>query len=78
MSSALREPAHYFFALLNLMYRVEAEQRLEWIAIISAPHMQKGDSEKLMNMYRKQSRDIMELLEDNDDYSGIEKLKKEM
>lgn len=74
----MSEPAHWFFALLNLMYRIEAEQRLEWIAIISAPHMKKADAEKLTDMYRKQSRDIIEMLETDNDYSGINDLKKGM
>lgn len=78
MAAVLKEKAHVFFALLNLMYKIDAEQRLELIAIVSAPHMSKADTQKLVDSYRKQSRDIIEMLETDNDYSGIDKLRKEI
>lgn len=78
MQSVITEKAHIFFALLNVMYRIDAEQRLELIGIVSAPHMKKEDANSLIDRYEKQSRDIMEMIQSDNDYSGIEKLKKEM
>lgn len=61
------------------MYRVNAEERLEEIAIASAPHLEKSSYENLISGYQRASDDIIEkFTEQDDDFSGLEALKKNL
>lgn len=74
----MKEPSPWFFMLLNYAYRLDAEEKIQQISIVSAPHMEKPALDQLVDGLKMQSRDIIEMLAPHDDYSGISKLKKEM
>lgn len=74
----MKEPAHWFFALLNQAYKLDSEERLKLLGIAAYPHMKKEDAASLRRAYEQSARDILETLAAYEDYSGIERLKKEM
>lgn len=74
----MKEPAHWFFALLNQAYKLDSEERLKQLGIAAYPHMKKEDAASLRRAYEQGARDILETLAAYEDYSGIERLKKEM
>lgn len=74
----MKEPAHWFFALLNQAYKLDSEERLKLLGIAAYPHMKKEDAASLRRAYEQGARDILETLAAYEDYSGIERLKKEM
>lgn len=71
----MQERASVFFALLNEMYKLDASEKLELITIVSFPHMESHNASDIIANYQKISRDILELTEDDNDYSNITKLK---
>lgn len=61
--------------LLNQSYKLEATDRLQWISIVSAPHMKKEDAQALRDGYINASRDIIDTLAPDDDFSSLERLR---
>lgn len=74
----MKEPAHWFFALLNQAYKLDSELRLKQLGISAYPHMRKEDANSIRRAYENGARDILEVLQAYEDYSGIQTLKKEM
>ena len=58
-----------------MSFKIEAEEKLKWIGVVAYPHMKKHDADKLAQSYKQASYDMIELVVDNDDYSGIQQLK---
>ena len=73
----MKEPAHWFFALLNQAYKLDSEERLKQLGISAYPHMKKEDAASLRRAYEQGARDILETLASYEDYSGIDKLKQQ-
>lgn len=59
-----------------MAFKVDADEKLQLISIVSAPHMNKDDLDNLVNGYKNASRDMIELVTEDHDYSNIKKLKK--
>lgn len=78
LSALMKEPAHWFFSLLNQAFKLDAEEHLKLLGVSAYPHMKQQQANELRRAYVDNSRDILEILKDYDDNSGIEKLKKEM
>jgi hypothetical protein len=78
LSALMKEPAHWFFSLLNQAFKLDAEEHLKLLGVAAYPHMKQQQANELRRAYVDNSRDILEILKDFDDNSGIEKLKKEM
>lgn len=78
LSALMKEPAHWFFSLLNQAFKLDAEEHLKMLGVSAYPHMKQQQANELRRAYVDNSRDILEILKDFDDNSGIEKLKKEM
>lgn len=78
MSSLMKEPAHWFFSMLNQAFKIDAEEHLKLLGVSAYPHMKKEQANELRRAYVDNSRDILEILKDFHDNSGIEQLKKEM
>lgn len=78
LSTLMKEPAHWFFSLLNQAFKIDSEEHLKLIGVSAYPHMQKRQADELRRAYIDGSRDILEILKDYSDNSGIEQLKKEM
>lgn len=78
MTALMKEPAHWFFALLNQSFKLDAEEKLKWIGIVSVPHMKKQQADMLIHSYKTATHDIIELITPHTDYSAIKRLKKEM
>jgi hypothetical protein len=78
LSALVKEPAHWFFSLLNQAFKLDAEEHLKLLGVAAYPHMKQQQANELRRAYVDNSRDILEILKDFDDNSGIEKLKKEM
>lgn len=78
MRQLMKEPAHWFFALLNQAYKLDSEERLKQLGISAYPHMKQADAASLRKAYENGARDILESLESYEDYSGINQLKKGM
>ena len=74
----MKEPAHWFFSLLNQAFKLDAEEHLKLLGVAAYPHMKQQQANELRRAYVDASRDILEILQDYEDNSGIEKLKKEM
>lgn len=71
----MREKAHKFFYLLNESYRQDSAEKLQWIAIMSVPHMEKSDADELIASYRKGSMNILEELSVDTEANIIGKFK---
>lgn len=74
----MKEPAHWFFAMLNQAFKIDAEEHLKLLGVAAYPHMKQQQANELRRAYVDGSRDILEILKDFHDNSGIEQLKKEM
>lgn len=74
----MKEPAHWFFSMLNQAFKIDAEEHLKMLGVSAYPHMKQQQADELRRAYVDGSRDILEILQDYSDNSGIEKLKKEM
>ena len=57
------------------MYKIDAEDKMQWINIVSIPHMDKNDASGIINNYKRIQEDI-DIDTEGGDYSDIEKLKK--
>lgn len=78
LSALMKEPAHWFFSMLNQAFKIDAEEHLKMLGVSAYPHMKQQQADELRRAYVDGSRDILEILQDYSDNSGIEKLKKEM
>ena len=78
LSAVMKEPAHWFFSLLNQAFKLDAEEHLKLLGVAAYPHMKQQQANELRRAYVDNSRDILEILKDFDDNSGIGQLKKEM
>ncbi len=78
LSQVMKEPAHWFFSLLNQAFKIDAEEHLKLLGVSAYPHMKQQQATELRRAYVDGSRDILEILKDYSDNSGIEQLKKEM
>jgi len=74
----MKEPSPWFFALLNQSFKIDAEEKLHWISIVSAPHMDKERLDALIGGYKMASHDIIELITPYTDYSDLKRIKKAM
>jgi hypothetical protein len=74
----MKEPAHWFFSLLNQAFKLDSEEDLKLLGVAAYPHMKQQQANELRRAYVDNSRDILEILKDFNDNSGIEQLKKEM
>jgi len=66
----MQEKAHIFFRLLNEMYKVKAEERLEDISVAVVPHLSKGDASSIIDGYKKASEDITDKFREVMDNEG--------
>ena len=78
MTSVMKEPAHWFFSMLNQAFKIDAEEHLKLLGVAAYPHMKQQQADDLRRAYVDGSRDILEILKDFSDNSGLEQLKKEM
>jgi len=78
LSQVMKEPAHWFFSLLNMGLKLDAEEHLKLLGVAAYPHMKQQQAAEIRRAYVDGSRDILEILKDFSDNSGIEQLKKEM
>jgi hypothetical protein len=78
LSALMKEPAHWFFSMLNQAFKIDAEEHLKLLGVAAYPHMKQQQADELRRAYVDGSRDILDILKDFNDNSGIEQLKKEM
>ena len=78
LTALMKEPAHWFFSMLNQAFKLDAEEHLKLLGVAAYPHMKQEQANELRRAYVDGSRDILEILKDFSDNSGIEQLKKEM
>jgi hypothetical protein len=78
LSTLMKEPAHWFFSLLNQAFKLDADEHFKWLGVVAYPHMKQQQANELRSAYVDAGRDILEILTDYEDNSGIDKLKKEM
>jgi hypothetical protein len=78
MTTVMKEPAQWFFSMLNQAFKIDAEEHLKLLGVAAYPHMKEQQASELRRAYVDNSRDILEILKDYSDNSGIEKLKKEL
>lgn len=78
LSALMKEPAHWFFSMLNQAFKIDAEEHLKLLGVSAYPHMKQQQANELRRAYVDNSRDILEILKDFSDNSGMEQLKKEM
>jgi hypothetical protein len=78
MTTLMKEPAHWFFSMLNQAFKLDSEEHLKLLGVAAYPHMKQQQANELRRAYVDGSRDILEILKDFNDNSGIEQLKKEM
>lgn len=78
MTAVMKEPAHWFFSMLNQAFMIDAEEHLKMLGVSAYPHMKQQQSNELRRAYVDASRDILEVLKDFEDDGAISRLKKEM
>jgi hypothetical protein len=78
LSQLMKEPAHWFFSLLNQAFKLDAEEHVKLLGVAAYPHMKQAQADELRSAYVDASRDILDILKDYEDYSGISKLKDNM
>lgn len=71
----MKEKSRVFWLLLSQIPKIDAEEKLQLITIASLPHMEKDNASSIINRYKVQSMTAAELLEEDDDFSNLEKLK---
>lgn len=74
----LREKAHIFFTLLNEMYKIYAIEKIQDINVVSVPHMKRQDAMSVVSTYRQMAEDPVESLSENNDYSQLDNLRKNL
>ena len=70
----MNEKAHIFFTLLNEAYKEDASEKLEWINVISVPHVKESDAKKIIRGYKQIATNMADVAQDNNNFSGIELL----
>ena len=70
----MSENAFVFFTLLNESYRLEAQDRLEDIVVTSVPHMEGSNSKSVIDSYKRQADDILDLFS-TENVSSAEEIK---
>ena len=78
LSEVKEMDARQFFILLNEMYKINANERLEEINTILVPHLKKEDAKKIIKNYENITIDLKEKLKVNNDFTQIENLKKQL
>lgn len=78
LTALMKEPAHWFFSLLNQAFKLDADEHLKLLGVAAYPHMKQAQADELRSAYVDASRDILEILKDYEDYSGINTLKDNM
>ena len=63
-TTLLDEYAITFFSLVNAMYRVQAMEALDQVHIISIPNMEKSDSQKSIELLRKNAVGIHGIIQE--------------
>ena len=71
----MQEKAVIFFTLLNESYKLSAEEKLQEITVVSVPHLENGEARKVIGSYEQATRDIMDMIKDDNNYDNISKLK---
>jgi hypothetical protein len=74
----LKEPAPWFFILLDQGFKIDAEEKAKLVEIAAVAQMDSPAIQNLQKKYINASREILDILKDDDDYSAISKLKQEM
>lgn len=70
------EKAITFFILLNEAYKLDAIEQMKAIVIADMPNAEEKDRRRVFEQLQRVSSDIIELGENND-YSGLDTLKRE-
>lgn len=77
MNSVMSEYALWFFVLLEESYKIKSMEMYNSSVVASVPYMENKDRKKLFKDLETSSRDIIDL-GNNEDYSGLDALKKEL
>ena len=72
----MKEPAIWFFTLLQEAHKREARELQFGALTASVPQMKDSDRKRYIRELERAQRDIMDV--GNKDYSGLEKLKSEL
>jgi len=72
----MKEPASWFFTMLNQAFKIDAEEHLKMLGVTAYPHMKQQQADELRRAYVDGSRDILEILQDYSSDKGVEELKK--
>lgn len=72
----MKEPAHWFFTMLNQAFKLDSEEHLKLLGVAAYPHMKQQQADELRRAYVDGSRDILEILQDYSSDNGVEELKK--
>ena len=63
---------------MNESYKLDAEEKLHQITIASVPHMDRTNARSVIHGYEQMSHDIIDILEEDDNYENLSKLKKQL
>lgn len=71
----MKEKSRVFWLLLSQIPKIDAEEKLQLITIAALPHMEKDAASSIINKYKLQASTAAELLEEDTDFSNLERLK---
>lgn len=74
----MKEPAPWFFILLDQGFKIDAENKVQLLDISYVPQTGEQGYKNLRNSYEKASKEVLDILKDDNDYSAIGKIAKEM
>lgn len=71
-------PAISFYTMLDEAYKLRAQEEEMAANISLLPYVKDSDRKRYLDDLRRSQRDIIELGKQNDDYSGLDALKKNL
>jgi hypothetical protein len=71
----LHERASWFFNLLEQAFKLSAEEHLEDIQIVCAPSMKEEHLNRMIESYKRRSRDIIDTIDTPDTFLTTAQLK---
>lgn len=71
-------PAFHFYLLYFQINKLKARESLNDVTVSSFPHADQNSRTQILQSYRINASDTVELIEDNDDFSNLTKLKRKL
>lgn len=77
MQTVLTMPAIQYYCMLNESFRLDAEQKIEWLNITASPDLEQSDRSEMFRSYKERAQDLLIegiLPTEDTGYDGLEQI----